>query len=81
MNRDSAPQPDCSTRPATVADLRELVRAGHRYSTIYADPPWDYDNRASRGAAVKAAWTAPSHPHWPATPFVSSMPAGGSERP
>lgn len=40
------------SRPNIVSDLRELVRDGHRFSTIYADPPWAYDNRASRGAAV-----------------------------
>ena len=40
-------------RPAFVADLRQLVAGGHRYRTIYADPPWPYSNRASRGAAAK----------------------------
>lgn len=37
--------------PRTVASLRELIAAECKFPTIYADPPWDYDNRASRGAA------------------------------
>ncbi len=40
-------------RPGIVHDLSELVRLGHRFSTIYADPPWPYENEASRGAAVR----------------------------
>jgi len=36
-----------------VASLRELVAAEFKFGTIYADPPWDYSNRASRGAARK----------------------------
>ncbi|MBX3412564.1 MAG: hypothetical protein KF708_07745 [Pirellulales bacterium] len=36
-----------------VSDLHELVRAGRRFATIYADPPWPYDNEASRAAAVR----------------------------
>lgn len=39
--------------PAFVSDLAELVTAGHRFRTIYADPPWPYQNRAARGAAAK----------------------------
>ena len=37
----------------TVADLGILVRRGVRFSTIYADPPWRYDNVAARGAAER----------------------------
>lgn len=37
--------------PSTVRDLRELVDAGCKFSTIYADPPWAYENEASRAAA------------------------------
>jgi N6-adenosine-specific RNA methylase IME4 len=33
-----------------VTDLNDLV-AAERFPCIYADPPWRYDNRASRGAA------------------------------
>ncbi|MBI3861094.1 MAG: hypothetical protein HY290_04280 [Planctomycetia bacterium] len=35
-----------------VSSLAALVEAGRRFSTIYADPPWPYDNEAARGAAV-----------------------------
>ena len=34
---------------ATVTNLDDLH--GQKFATIYADPPWQYDNRASRGAA------------------------------
>ena len=36
----------------TVSNLSALIAAGKRYPTIYADPPWAYDNEASRGAAI-----------------------------
>lgn len=35
----------------TVEDLEALILDGCRFRTIYADPPWQYTNRASRGAA------------------------------
>lgn len=34
----------------TVADLSELVRRGLKFGTIYADPPWLYDNQGTRAA-------------------------------
>ena len=34
-----------------VTNLPDLVAAGHRFSTIYADPPWSFRDRAARGAA------------------------------
>lgn len=34
-----------------VGSLEELVRGGRRFGTIYADPPWQYSNTSSRGAA------------------------------
>jgi N6-adenosine-specific RNA methylase IME4 len=42
------------TAPPTgrVADLEDLVRYGRTFGTIYADPPWEYGNRATRGAAA-----------------------------
>jgi N6-adenosine-specific RNA methylase IME4 len=42
-------------RPAgrTVRSLKELVHQGRKFPTIYADPPWAYENEASRAAAVK----------------------------
>lgn len=35
-----------------VHDLQELIDAGQAFRCIYADPPWQFDNRASRGAAA-----------------------------
>lgn len=35
----------------TVDDLDRLVSDGHRFGTIYADPPWNYDNVATRASA------------------------------
>jgi N6-adenosine-specific RNA methylase IME4 len=34
----------------TVYDLRTLIHKGYRFGTIYADPPWQYDNQATRAA-------------------------------
>ena len=34
-----------------VSSLEKLVRDGAKFSTIYADPPWPYRNKASRAAA------------------------------
>jgi len=35
-----------------VSDLQQLVADGIKYSTVLADPPWRYENTASRGAAA-----------------------------
>jgi len=40
-----------AVRGGTVSSLRQLIDEGWKYPTIYADPPWSYDNKASRGAA------------------------------
>lgn len=34
----------------TVKDLFQLIEQGKKYSTIYADPPWPYQNQATRSA-------------------------------
>jgi N6-adenosine-specific RNA methylase IME4 len=34
----------------TVADLHALVAGGRRFGTIYADPPWKYDNQRTRAS-------------------------------
>jgi N6-adenosine-specific RNA methylase IME4 len=39
------------TTPASVRRLNELVSSETKFCTIYADPPWRYDNRSSNGAA------------------------------
>jgi N6-adenosine-specific RNA methylase IME4 len=37
----------------TVDDLWKLIRAGKRFGTVYADPPWRYDNQETRAATDK----------------------------
>lgn len=37
---------------SSINDLRQLVADGQKFATIYADPPWPYENEASRAAAV-----------------------------
>ncbi len=34
----------------SVPDLHELVGRGGRFGTVYADPPWPYDNQATRAS-------------------------------
>jgi len=34
----------------SIDDLETIVKAGIKYSTIYADPPWPYRNQSSRAA-------------------------------
>ena len=36
-----------------ASDLSALIDAGYRFGTIYADPPWEYGNRATRASAEK----------------------------
>jgi N6-adenosine-specific RNA methylase IME4 len=36
-----------------VSDLSELLSSEERFACIYADPPWQYDNRATRASADK----------------------------
>jgi len=40
-----------AARGGTVRELQQLVDEGQKFPTIYADPPWSYENKASRGAA------------------------------
>ena len=42
------PRPEVDQRTCTLADLTAL--AGHKFGTIYADPPWPYGNQATRAA-------------------------------
>lgn len=35
-----------------VSDLTQLVAIGRKFPTVYADPPWQYENVASRAAAI-----------------------------
>lgn len=36
-----------------VENLQSLIDAGEKFGTIYADPPWEYSNQATRSAAFK----------------------------
>lgn len=33
-----------------TTDLHDLIECGEKFSTIYADPPWVYENQRTRGA-------------------------------
>ena len=48
----SGTDPRDRDRPSISGDLRQLIADGHKYRTVLADPPWRYDNSASRGAAA-----------------------------
>ena len=40
---------ESTERPSIVTDLTELVRAGHKFTTVLADPPWRvYGNQVER---------------------------------
>ncbi len=39
-----------STDTCTTEDLHELARRGLKFGSIYADPPWLYDNQGTRAA-------------------------------
>ena len=43
----------------SVDDLNQLAESDCKFPTIYADPPWMYDNRSSRGAAENHYPTMP----------------------
>ena len=42
-----------------VAELDALIEQGRTFGTIYADPPWQYRNQATRAAASKHYPTMP----------------------
>lgn len=46
--KNGATQP---TVEGICTDLAELVPVGQKFGTIYADPPWNYDNQSTRAAA------------------------------
>jgi len=45
--REAAPE---TGRSSVVRDLGQLIRGNRRFRTIYADPPWPYDNQGTRAA-------------------------------
>ena len=42
-----------------VTDLRELIDAGRKFPTIYADPPWKYGNQGTRASTDNHYKTMP----------------------
>jgi N6-adenosine-specific RNA methylase IME4 len=49
----SAPAMGCQLAnddTCTVDDLQKLIASGARFGSIYADPPWLYDNQGTRAA-------------------------------
>lgn len=50
MTSERHSEPHCQP-PSIVNDLATLVATGTKFQTILADPPWRYDNVASRAAA------------------------------
>lgn len=49
--KDAPPSSPDAPAARIVTDLAALLADGQRYGTIYADPPWSYANRGTRGAA------------------------------
>ena len=39
------------TGETIISSLEAIVASGRKFATIYADPPWPYQNRATRAAA------------------------------
>jgi N6-adenosine-specific RNA methylase IME4 len=45
-------RPAVDATPHAYRRLEALITEGKRFGTIYADPPWQYDNQATRAATV-----------------------------
>ena len=58
---------DVNTPPSIASSLDDLIAHGFKYGTVYADPPWPYDNTSSRGAAQNHYQTA-------ALDYIESLP-------
>jgi len=58
---DAMPSPKAlaAAGGTVVTSLTQLTIEGRKFSTIYADPPWPYQNVASRAAAVNHYPTMP----------------------
>ncbi len=50
---------EASAGPETVDDLDKLIKSGRKFGTIYADPPWQYSNQATRSATNGEYGTMP----------------------
>ena len=44
--------PSTKTTASTGSSLQALIERGNQYATVYADPPWQYENYRTRGAAA-----------------------------
>ncbi len=44
------PRPTPEPQTSAVVNLADLVAGGKKFGTVYADPPWPYDNQATRAA-------------------------------
>jgi len=49
-NSHETTQSDQTFETCTVSDLNKLIEVGKKFGTIYADPPWKYENQATRSA-------------------------------
>jgi N6-adenosine-specific RNA methylase IME4 len=51
----NAASPKCGAKPARgdggiITDLGALIQSGEKFGTIYADPPWRYNNQGTRAS-------------------------------
>ncbi len=51
ISRATAYRRMLQAKATVIDDLWDEARTGRKYRTIYADPPWLYDNQVSRAAA------------------------------
>ena len=57
-----------------TSDLQTLLQQNQKFGTIYADPPWQYTNAASRGAAENHYSTINTRVTLPVCPSPNSPP-------
>jgi len=50
LNKEEKHTTEKSDEMCAVSDLYELINAGKKFKTIYADPPWQYSNQSTRSA-------------------------------
>jgi N6-adenosine-specific RNA methylase IME4 len=50
LRAQPAPEPATAPTSQLATHLDQLLSTGQKFSTIYADPPWSYNNQATRGA-------------------------------
>jgi N6-adenosine-specific RNA methylase IME4 len=52
LEREQQERPGFRGADEVAQDLNELVVSGRRFGCVYLDPPWEYGNSASNGAAA-----------------------------